>query len=89
MIFFFEFLFIFFDEISYFVDMFFEMKNEGMIEMRLKLFNNIIGFFRFGVLIVLVGVSGVGKIIFMDVLVGWKIGGYIEGEIRIVGYFKV
>lgn len=34
------------------------------------------------------GVSGVGKIILMDVLVGWKIGGYIQGDISIFGYFK-
>lgn len=50
---------------------------------------NVSGVFRLGVLIVLMGVFGVGKIIFMDVFVGRKIGGYIEGDIRIFGYFKV
>lgn len=47
-----------------------------------------IGLFRLGVLIVFMGVSGVGKTILMDVLVGRKIGGYIEGDIRIFGFFK-
>lgn len=46
------------------------------------------GVFLFGVFIVLVGLSGVGKIILMDVFVGRKIGGYIEGDIKILGYLK-
>lgn len=45
--------------------------------------------FRFGVLIVLMGVFGVGKIMLMDVFVGRKMGGYIEGDIRVFGYFKI
>nr|XP_024391802.1 ABC transporter G family member 36-like isoform X3 [Physcomitrium patens] len=85
----FEPLSISFDEISYFVDMPPEMKNEGMTETRLKLLNNITGSFRPGVLTALVGVSGAGKTTLMDVLAGRKTGGYIEGDIRISGYPKV
>ncbi|KAK7829378.1 abc transporter g family member 39 [Quercus suber] len=36
----------------------------------------------------LVGVSGAGKTILMDVLTGRKTGGYIEGSISISGYLK-
>lgn len=46
------------------------------------------GAFRPGVLTALVGVSGAGKTMLMDVLVGRKTGGYIEGSISISGYPK-
>ncbi|KAK8943591.1 Pleiotropic drug resistance protein 12 [Platanthera guangdongensis] len=39
--------------------------------------------FRTGVLTALMGVSGAGKMILMDVLAGRKTGGYIEGDIRV------
>jgi ABC-type multidrug transport system ATPase subunit len=77
-----------FDDISYFVDMPAEMKQDGFTETRLKLLSNITGAFRPGVLTALVGVSGAGKTTLMDVLAGRKTGGYIEGDIRISGFPK-
>lgn len=35
------------------------------------------------------GVSGVGKIILMDVFVGCKIGGIMEGVVKVGGFVKV
>ncbi|XP_078431904.1 pleiotropic drug resistance 1 [Wolffia australiana] len=78
-----------FDEVSYFVDMPPEMKEQGVTEDRLQLLRGVTGAFRPGVLTALMGVSGAGKTTLMDVLAGRKTGGYIEGDIRISGYPKV
>ncbi|PON89428.1 ABC transporter-like [Trema orientale] len=64
------------------------MKNRGVAEDKLVLLKGVSGSFRPGVLTALVGVSGDGKTTLMDVLAGRKIGGYIEGDIRISGYPK-
>ncbi|XP_024523228.1 ABC transporter G family member 35 [Selaginella moellendorffii] len=77
-----------FNDISYFVDMPAEMKEQGVTEPRLQLLNNVTGAFRPGVLTSLMGVSGAGKTTLMDVLAGRKTGGYIEGDIKISGYPK-
>ena len=65
-----------------------EMKNQGVLEDRLELLKGVSGAFRPGVLTALMGVSGAGKITLMDVLAGWKTGGYIEDNITISGYLK-
>ncbi|KAL0427048.1 UNVERIFIED_CONTAM: ABC transporter G family member 32 [Sesamum latifolium] len=77
-----------FSNISYYVDVPLELKQQGISEDRLKLLNNITGAFRPGVLTALVGVSGAGKTTLMDVLAGRKTGGTIEGNISISGYPK-
>ncbi|CAM6029266.1 unnamed protein product [Sphagnum balticum] len=77
-----------FNDISYFVDLPAEMKQEGITETKLRLLSNITGAFRPGVLTALVGVSGAGKTTLMDVLAGRKTGGYIEGDVRISGFPK-
>ncbi|CAL9041826.1 ABC transporter G family member 42 [Musa acuminata AAA Group] len=77
-----------FDEVSYYVDMPAEMKDQGVTEDRLQLLRNVTGAFRPGVLTALMGVSGAGKTTLMDVLAGRKTGGYVEGDIRISGYPK-
>ncbi|XP_042434499.1 ABC transporter G family member 42-like isoform X1 [Zingiber officinale] len=77
-----------FDEVSYFVDMPPEMKDQGITEDRLQLLRNVTGFFIPGVLTALMGVSGAGKTTLMDVLAGRKTSGYVQGDIRISGYPK-
>ncbi|XP_047951852.1 ABC transporter G family member 32 [Salvia hispanica] len=77
-----------FSNISYYVDVPIELKQEGISEEKLQLLNNITGAFRPGVLTALVGVSGAGKTTLMDVLAGRKTGGIIEGNISISGYPK-
>ncbi|EPS72117.1 hypothetical protein M569_02641, partial [Genlisea aurea] len=77
-----------FSNISYYVDVPLELKQQGIGEEKLRLLNNITGAFRPGVLTALVGVSGAGKTTLMDVLAGRKTGGVIEGEISISGYPK-
>ncbi|KAK9682589.1 hypothetical protein RND81_10G083900 [Saponaria officinalis] len=77
-----------FDEIRYAVDMPAEMKAQGVSEDRLELLKGVSGAFRPGVLTALMGVSGAGKTTLMDVLAGWKTGGYIDGTIKISGYEK-
>ncbi|KAH6803219.1 pleiotropic drug resistance 4 [Perilla frutescens var. frutescens] len=77
-----------FSNISYYVDVPIELKQEGVSEEKLQLLNNITGAFRPGVLTALVGVSGAGKTTLMDVLAGRKTGGIIEGNISISGYPK-
>jgi ABC-type multidrug transport system ATPase subunit len=64
------------------------MKSEGLAQDRLQLLCNVSGSFRPGVLTALMGVSGAGKTILMDVLAGRKSGGYIEGNISISGFPK-
>jgi ABC-type multidrug transport system ATPase subunit len=64
------------------------MKKQGVDEDRFQLLCGITGAFRPGVLTALVAVSGAGKTTLMDVLVGRKIGGYIEGDIRISRFPK-
>lgn len=64
------------------------MKEQGVTEDRLQLLRGVTGAFRPGVLTALMGVSGAGKTILMDVLAGRKTGGYIEGDIRISGFPK-
>ncbi|XP_057518787.1 ABC transporter G family member 35-like [Amaranthus tricolor] len=78
-----------FDDVSYFVDMPPEMKEQGVSEDRLQLLREVTGAFRPGVLTALMGVSGAGKTTLMDVLAGRKTGGYIEGDIRISGFPKI
>uniref|UniRef100_V5NXR0 PDR protein 2 n=1 Tax=Vinca minor TaxID=60093 RepID=V5NXR0_VINMI len=77
-----------FRNISYFIDVPLELKQQGVVEDRLQLLVNVTGAFRPGVLTALVGVSGAGKTTLMDVLAGRKTGGYIEGDIYISGYPK-
>lgn len=77
-----------FDNVSYFVDMPPEMREQGVTEEKLQLLREVTGAFRPGVLTALMGVSGAGKTTLMDVLAGRKTGGYIEGEIRISGFPK-
>ncbi|KAJ0709579.1 putative ABC-type sulfate transporter [Helianthus annuus] len=77
-----------FDNMSYFVDMPQEMREQGVAENRLQLLQDVTGAFRPGVLTALMGVSGAGKTTLMDVLAGRKTGGYIEGDIRISGFPK-
>jgi len=64
------------------------MKNQGVLEDRLVLLQDVSGAFRPGVLTALMGVSGAGKTTMMDVLAGRKTGGYIKGDIKISGYPK-
>ncbi|XP_071731908.1 ABC transporter G family member 35-like [Rutidosis leptorrhynchoides] len=77
-----------FDNMSYFVDMPQEMREQGVTEDRLQLLHDVTGAFRPGVLTALMGVSGAGKTTLMDVLAGRKTGGYIEGDVRISGFPK-
>ncbi|VAH42775.1 unnamed protein product [Triticum turgidum subsp. durum] len=77
-----------FDDIKYSVDMPEEIKEQGVAESRLELLKGVSGSFRPGVLTALMGVSGAGKTTLMDVLVGRKTTGYIEGNITISGYPK-
>lgn len=65
-----------------------EMKLQGVKEDKLLLLKGVSGAFRPGVLTALMGVSGAGKTTLMDVLVGRKTGGYIEGDIFVAGYPK-
>lgn len=51
-----------------------ELKNQGVHENRLELLKGVSG-----------ALMGVGKTTLMDVLTGWKIGGYIGGNIIISG----
>ncbi|KAG7997947.1 hypothetical protein I3843_01G233700 [Carya illinoinensis] len=64
-----------------------EMKDQ-VLEDKLVLLKDVSGAFKPGVLTALMGVSGAGKTTLMDVLVGRKTGGYIEGNITISGYPK-
>jgi len=64
------------------------MKDKGITEDRLLLLKGVSGAFRPGALTALMGVSGAGKTILLDVLAGRKTNGYIEGEICISGYPK-
>ncbi|KAK8509076.1 hypothetical protein V6N12_018165 [Hibiscus sabdariffa] len=77
-----------FDEIKYAVGMPQEMKAQGISEERLELLKGVSGAFRPGVLTALLGVSCAGKTTLMDVLVGRKTGGYVEGTVKISGYPK-
>jgi ABC-type branched-subunit amino acid transport system ATPase component len=51
--------------------------------------SDVSGAFSTGVLIALIESSGAGKTTLMNVIVGRKTGGYIEGDIRISGHPKV
>ncbi|XP_043698940.1 ABC transporter G family member 32 isoform X1 [Telopea speciosissima] len=77
-----------FRNISYYVDVNVELKQQGILEDKMQLLVNVTGAFRPGVLTALVGVSGAGKTTLMDVLAGRKTGGLIEGSIYINGYPK-
>ncbi|CAA3033443.1 ABC transporter G family member 32-like [Olea europaea subsp. europaea] len=77
-----------FSNIKYYVDVPLELKQQGVLEDKLQLLNNITGAFRPGVLTALVGESGAGKTTLMDVLAGRKTGGFIEGSINISGHPK-
>lgn len=59
------------------------MKSEGDEKSQLQLLQDVSGAFRPGILTALVGVTGAGKTTLMDVLVGRKTSGYIEGSISI------
>ncbi|EEF35086.1 ATP-binding cassette transporter, putative [Ricinus communis] len=77
-----------FDEITYFVDMPQEMKNQGVLEDKLVLLHGVSGAFRPGILTALMGVTGAGKTTLMDVLAGRKTSGYTQGNTTISGYPK-
>ncbi|KAI9117635.1 hypothetical protein K1719_011801 [Acacia pycnantha] len=77
-----------FSNINYYVDVPFELKQQGILQDRLQLLANVTGAFRPGVLTTLVAVSGAGKTTLMDVLAGRKTGGIIEGDIYTSGYPK-
>lgn len=65
------------------------MREQGSTQKKLQPLYDITGAFKPGILTSLMGVSGAGKKPLMDVLSGRKTGGYIEGDVRIVGYPKV
>ncbi|PHT68036.1 hypothetical protein T459_27523 [Capsicum annuum] len=65
-----------------------EIKCQGSTKDRLVLLKGVSGYFWPVALIVLMGVSGAGKTTLMDVLDGRKIGGYVNGDIKISGYPK-
>ncbi|KAL5806630.1 hypothetical protein ACOSQ4_029363 [Xanthoceras sorbifolium] len=73
---------------SYQEDDYQAISSKGVPEKKLQLLSNVNGVFSPGVLTALVGSSGAGKTTLMDVLAGRKIGGYIEGDIKISGYPK-
>ncbi|PHT79092.1 Pleiotropic drug resistance protein 6 [Capsicum annuum] len=77
-----------FRDISYYVDVPLELKQQGLVSDKLQLLVNVTGAFRPGVLTALVGVSGAGKTTLMDVLAGRKTGGHIAGNIYISGHPK-
>ncbi|KAI3512248.1 hypothetical protein L1887_19561 [Cichorium endivia] len=77
-----------FRNISYYVDIPGELKQQGLSNDKLQLLVNVTGAFRPGVLTALVGVSGAGKTTLMDVLAGRKTGGHISGQIFVSGYPK-
>ncbi|XP_016479945.1 ABC transporter G family member 32 isoform X2 [Nicotiana tabacum] len=77
-----------FRDISYYVDVPMELKQQGLAGDKLQLLVNVTGAFRPGVLTALVGVSGAGKTTLMDVLAGRKTGGHIVGNIYISGHPK-
>ncbi|KAJ0079801.1 hypothetical protein Patl1_23930 [Pistacia atlantica] len=75
----FEPLAITFQDVNYYVETPVAMKKRGFAQKRLQLLRNITGTFRPDVLTALMGVSGAGKTILLDVLAGRKTNGYIEG----------
>ncbi|KAE8655684.1 Pleiotropic drug resistance protein 3 [Hibiscus syriacus] len=77
-----------FDDIVSSVDVPQEMKEQGITDDRLVLLKGVSGAFRPGVLTALMDVSGAGKTTLMDVLAGWKTGGYIDGNITVSGFPK-
>ncbi|CAI9267836.1 unnamed protein product [Lactuca saligna] len=77
-----------FRNISYYVDIPGELKQQGLSNDKLQLLVNVTGAFRPGVLTALVGVSGAGKTTLMDVLAGRKTGGHISGQVFVSGYPK-
>ncbi|KAJ0958836.1 putative iron-chelate-transporting ATPase [Helianthus annuus] len=77
-----------FRNISYYVDVPRELKQQGLSVNKLQLLVNVTGAFRPGLLTALVGVSGAGKTTLMDVLAGRKTGGHISGQIYVSGYLK-
>jgi predicted ABC-type transport system involved in lysophospholipase L1 biosynthesis ATPase subunit len=58
----------------------------GVTDKRLQLLSEESGVFRPCVLTALVGSSSVGRTTHLDVLAGRKIGGCIEGDIKISGH---
>ncbi|XP_056691158.1 ABC transporter G family member 32 isoform X2 [Spinacia oleracea] len=77
-----------FSNISYYVDVPVELKQQGVSREKLQLLDDVTGAFRPGILTALVGKSGAGKTTLMDVLSGRKTGGTIKGSIYIDGYPK-
>jgi ABC-type multidrug transport system ATPase subunit len=65
------------------------MRLKGRPEKKLQLLSDVSGVFAPSVLTALVGSSGAGKTMLMDVLASKKTCGYIEGDIRISGHPKV
>lgn len=64
------------------------MKKKGKAKDKLQLLCDVTGAFRPGILTALMGVSGAGKTMLLDVLSGRKNSGYIAADIRISGFPK-
>ncbi|KAK4754744.1 hypothetical protein SAY87_008501 [Trapa incisa] len=77
-----------FQNITYSVDVPYEMNKGGTPHDPLSILNGVSGAFRPGILTALMGVSGAGKTTLLDILSGRKNNGYVDGRITISGHKK-